>query len=117
MSFASLHHHTTLSYRDGFRMPEEHTLRVAELGYAAQAVTEHGNVSSHVRHEKACKEHGVKALFGVELYCETGDPRGQLKNHLTVLAENQAGYSNLLRMVSDSWVNFKYQPTTTHEMM
>lgn len=117
MSFASLHHHTTMSYKDGFRVPEEHALRCAELGYVSQFVTEHGNVSSHVRHEKACKEHGLKPGFGVELYVETGDPRGQLKNHLTVLAATQDGYSNLLRMVSESWVNFRYQPTTTHAMM
>jgi len=117
MSFVSLHHHTTLSYGDGFKMPEEHVLRCAELGYPAQAVTEHGNVSSHVRHEKAAKAHGLKPIFGVELYCETGDPRGQLKNHLTVVAETQEGYSNLLRLVSDSWTNFKYKPTTTREML
>lgn len=117
MSFVSLHHHTTLSYGDGFKSPEEHVLRCAELDYPAQAVTEHGNVSSHIKHEKAAKEHGIKPVFGVEAYVETGDPRGQLKNHLTVLAENQQGYSNLLGLVSDSWTNFKYQPTTTHAML
>jgi DNA polymerase-3 subunit alpha len=117
MSFVSLHHHTTLSYGDGFKSPEEHVLRCAELEYSAQAVTEHGNVSSHIKHEKAAKAHGIKPIFGVEIYQETGDPRGQLKNHLTVLAATQAGYSNLLGMVSDSWSNFKYQPTTTKEML
>lgn len=117
MSFVSLHHHTTLSYGDGFKSPEEHALRCAELGYPAQAVTEHGNVSSHIKHEKAAKEHGIKPVFGVELYVDLGDPRGQLKNHLTVVAQNQVGYSNLLRLVSDSWTNFKYQPTTTHAML
>lgn len=117
MSFASLHHHTTLSYGDGFKLPEAHVEVMHDLGYDAAAVTEHGNVSSHIKHEKAAKLAGLKPLFGVELYCETGDERGQLKNHLTVLAENQVGYSNLLRMVSDSWSNFKYVPTTTSSML
>lgn len=117
MSFASLHHHTTLSYGDGFKLPEEHVKVMADLGYSAAAVTEHGNVSSHIKHEKAAKAAGIKPLFGVELYCETDDPRGQLKNHLTVLAETQVGYSNLLRLVSESWVNHQYKPTATHAML
>src|SRR5687768_259103 len=115
--FVNLHHHTTMSYGDGFMQPADHMKAIAELGYPAGAVTEHGNVSSHVRWEKAGREHGVKPLFGVELYMETDDPRGQLKNHLTVIAETQAGYSNLLRLVSESWENFQYVPTTTPEML
>lgn len=115
--FVNLHHHTTMSYGDGFMQPEDHMRAIAELGYPAGAVTEHGNVSSHVRWEKAGKEHGVKPIFGVELYCATDDPRGQIKNHLTVVAETQEGYSNLLRLVSTSWENFQYVPTTTPEML
>jgi Zierdtviridae DNA polymerase len=117
MAFSSLHHHTTLSTGDGFKLPEEHIAASAALGYTGQAVTEHGNVSSHVRHEKAALAAGVKPLFGVELYCATGDPRGQLKHHLTVLAEHQAGYSNLLQVVSKTWENFQYKPTATGEML
>lgn len=116
-NFVSLHHHTTLSTGDGFRTPEEHVAAVAALDMPGLGFTEHGNVSSHVRLEKAAKEAGIKPTFGVELYCETGDPRGQLKNHLTVMAESQVGYRNLLEMVSESWVNFKYKPTTTGAML
>lgn len=113
----NLHGHTTFSPGDGFRMPAEHAAAVAALGQPALAVTEHGNVSSHVKLERAAKEHGVKPIFGCELYCATEDPRGQLKHHLTVLAMNEVGYSNLLRVVSDSWENFKYKPTTTGDML
>lgn len=115
--FVNLHHHTTMSDGDGFRTPEEHVAAVAALGYPAMAVTEHGNVSSHVRLEKAARAAGIKPILGVELYCETGDPRGQLKNHLTVVAQSQAGYANLLRLVSESWVNFKFKPTVTGAML
>lgn len=115
--FVNLHHHTTMSYGDGFMQPSDHMKAIAELGYPAGAITDHGNVSGHVRWEKAAREHGVKPLFGVELYVETDDPRGQIKNHLTVVAADQAGYSNLLRLVSESWENFQYVPTTTPEML
>lgn len=115
--FVSLHHHATNSYGDGFRRPEEHVKAVAALGYPAMALTDHGNVSGHVKLERAAQEAGIKPIFGCELYCETGDERGQLKNHLTVLAMNAEGYANLNRLVSDSWVNFKYKPTVTSDML
>ena len=116
--FASLHHHATNSYGDGFRTPDEHVKAVAELNYAAMALTDHGNVSGHVKLEQAAKAAGIKPIFGCEVYCEIkGDERGQLKNHLTVLAMNDEGYRNLNRLVSASWVNFRYKPTVTSEML
>jgi DNA polymerase III subunit alpha len=117
MKFASLHHHTTLSYQDGFRPPEEHVAACVELGYVGLAVTEHGNVSSHIKVEKAAQGTGLRTGFGCELYCDTGDERGQLKNHLTVIAETPEGYRNLLQLVSASWENFRYKPTTTSALL
>ena len=114
---ANLHGHTTLSPGDGFKMPDEHMEVIAALGQPAAAVTEHGNVSSHVKWEQAAKKHGVKGIYGCELYCDTDDPRGQLKHHLTVLAADQTGLSNLYRTVTESWENFRYKPTTTGEML
>jgi DNA polymerase-3 subunit alpha len=115
--FVSLHHHATNSYGDGFRTPFDHVKVAAELGYPAMALTDHGNVSGHVKLEKATKEAGIKPIFGCEVYCETKDERGQLKNHLTVLAMDQTGYQNLNRLVSASWDNFRYKPTVTSEML
>lgn len=113
MKFVSLHHHSTFSYLDGFGLPEDHVARAADLGYSAMALTEHGNISSHPQLEKACKDTGVKPIYGVEAY--TGpvseEKRGQRKNHLTILAEDQDGYKNLLRAVSQGWVDFYYEPT------
>lgn len=117
MEFVNLHAHTTLSTGDGYAMPVDHVKRVAELGQPASAVTEHGNVSSHIKHEQACKEHGIKPIFGCEVYCDVGDERGQLKHHLTVLAQNDIGYQNLLRLVTRSWENFRYKPTVTGQML
>jgi DNA polymerase III subunit alpha len=110
MKSASLHHHTTFSYLDGFGTPEQHVARAVELGMPALAVTEHGNVSSHVRHEKACLAAGVKPLFGVEAYTASNSEQ-RFKWHLTILAQNEIGYQNLLRLVSKGWENFYYEPT------
>lgn len=129
MSFVSLHHHSTFSYADGLGMPEDHVMRAAELGMEALALTEHGNVSSHVKLEQAANDVGIKPIFGCELYqgvAGTGkvtenNPQGfaQGKNHLTVLAADQEGYRNLLRVVSDGWrdENFFRNMTVTNQML
>jgi DNA polymerase-3 subunit alpha len=115
--FVNLHHHATNSYGDGIRPVEEHVKAVAELGYPGMALTDHGNVTGHVKLEKHCLAAGIKPLFGCELYTETHDERGQLKNHLTVIAETPEGFQNLNRLVSASWQNFRYKPTVTSEML
>lgn len=97
-------------------MPEAHVARTADLGMSAQAVTEHGNTSSHVKHEKAANAHGIKPLYGCELYTAAGQT--QAKWHLTALAETQDGYQNLNRLVSRSWAEgFYYWPTVSGEML
>ena len=119
MTFASLHHHSTFSYLDGYGTPETHAERAAELGMTALALTEHGNVSSHVRLEQACENVGIKPIFGCELYTGgIGEAATQRKNHLTVLAENAEGYRNLLRLVSRGWAEgFYYEPTVSGSML
>jgi DNA polymerase-3 subunit alpha len=114
---AELHGHTTFSPGDGFRLPLEHMEACAEMGVVARAYTEHGNVSSHVKAEQAAAKTGVKAIFGCELYCDSGDERGQYKHHLTALAMNEVGLHNLYEIVTQSWDNFRYKPTTTGQML
>lgn len=119
--FVSLHHHTTFSYMDGVGTPAQHVERAAELGYEALAATEHGNVSSHVQLEKAALKAGIKPIFGCELYTAPADMRetgNRRKWHLTVLAENDVGYRNLMRIVSRSWAEGFYQwPTASGAML
>jgi len=119
MVFASLHHHTTFSYGDGYALPSAHIRRAGEIGLTALAATEHGNISSHVQLESAARKHGVKPLFGVELYTgELGEQATQRKNHLTIVAENAEGYRNLLRLVSDTFSRgFYYEPTADGKML
>lgn len=115
--FVNLHGHTTFSDGDGYQLPADHVEAVAALEQPGLALTEHGNISSHVQLEQAAKAAGVKPIFGYEAYCESGDPRGQLKHHMTLLASNAEGYRNLQRLVTASWDNFHYKPTTTGEML
>lgn len=119
MTFRSLHHHSTYSYLDGFALPEAHVRRATEINMPSLALTEHGNVSSHVKLESAAKAAGIKPIFGVELYCGHLDERkSQLKNHLTILAETQQGYSNMLELVGrTSSEGFYYVPTATGRML
>lgn len=119
MQFVSLHHHSTFSYLDGYGTPEAHVQRAAELGMPALALTEHGNITSHVQLEQAALAAGVKPIFGCELYTGgVGEAATRRKNHLTVLAEDLDGYRNLLRVVSRGWAEgFFHEPTVSGEML
>lgn len=115
--YVSLHHHSTYSFLDGYGLPEAHVRRATELGMDTLALTEHGNIGSHVKLELAGEKYGVKPIFGVELYMGHTDEkrRTQCKNHLTVMAQDQAGYQNMLRLVTRSWDQFHYEPTASFE--
>lgn len=118
--FASLHHHSTYSFLDGFQLPEAHVRRAAELQLSAIAMTEHGNTMSHTKFEQAADKEGVKPIFGIELYCGEIDEarRSQTKNHLTILAKDQEGYKNVLSLVSRSWMEgYYYEPTVSGGML
>lgn len=120
MRFVSLHHHSTYSSLDGFQLPEAHVRRATELQMSSLAMTEHGNISSHDNLEVAAKAAGVKPIYGCELYTGHVDRerRAQRKYHLTVLAKNEIGYRNLLKLVSLSWgPGFYYEPTVSWQWL
>ena len=120
MRFVSLHHHSTYSFLDGFALPEAHVRRITELNGSALALTEHGNVYSHVKFEQAAKAQGVRPVYGIEVYTGEIDPerRQQIKNHLTIIAQNQTGYRNILQLVSRSYMEgFYYEATVDGRML
>ena len=106
MRYVSLHHHSTYSYMDGYGSPIDHAQRAADLGMNALALTEHGNVSSHVKHMLACEKVGIKPIFGLEAYTAPSDMR-ETKNmrkwHMTMLAMDHKGLNNLNKIVTRSW--------------
>lgn len=101
MIWVSLHTHSTFSFGDGFGPVDSHVRRVKELGMTSLALTEHGNVSSHVQLEKACNKYGIKPIYGLEAYCAPENERR--KCHMILLASNEEGYRNLNRIVTESW--------------
>lgn len=106
MKYVSLHSHSTYSYMDGFGLPEAHVARVAELGMTALALTEHGNVSSHVKLEQSAVKHGIKPIFGLEAYTAPmtmREDQNTRKWHMTMLATDLTGLNNLYAMVTTSW--------------
>lgn len=111
----NLHLHTAFSLLDSISMPDTVAERVAELGQEAVAITEHGNIYSHIKHYKACKEQGIKAIIGSEMYITEDLSKKDSDSryyHLVVLAKNNTGLTNLIDMInlSTKEENFYYKP-------
>lgn len=115
MKWVSLHTHSTFSTGDGYGTVWQHVARVKELGMTAVALTEHGNCSSWVQLEKACKTMEIKPIYGLEAY--TAPPGQQRKCHMILLAADQDGLHSLNRIVSQSWRDFYRYPTVQWESL
>jgi DNA polymerase III subunit alpha len=112
--FTHLHLHTEYSLLDGACDVKKLTKRVAQLGQKAVAMTDHGNIYGAVHFFNAAKEAGVKPILGCELYvCKADDHRADTPNdkynHLLVLAENEEGYRNLIRLTSEASLHGFYR--------
>ncbi|ABF41748.1 DNA polymerase III, alpha subunit [Candidatus Koribacter versatilis Ellin345] len=121
--FVHLHLHTDYSMLDGASDVEKLVARVKELGQPAVAMTDHGNIYGAVHFQNAAKEKGVKAILGCELYiCQKENhreaPEGDKYNHLIVLAENEEGYRNLVKIVSEASLHgFYYKPRVSKNFL
>src|SRR5271156_4625092 len=113
--FTHLHLHTDYSLLDGACDVDKLVKHVKSLGQTAAAMTDHGNIYGAVHFFNAAKEQGIKPILGCELYiCKEGDhrakPNPDLKyNHLLVLAENEEGYRNLVRLTSEAALHGFYR--------
>lgn len=113
MSFVHLHLHTPYSLLDGFCRIDALMDRVQELGMQAVAMTDHGNLFGTIQFYKAAKKRGIKPIIGCEVYlCDDRfDRKDRTRYHLILLAENDTGYHNLMKIVSEGYVNgFYYKP-------
>jgi len=91
--YAKLHCHTSYSFKDGASSAAELLLRARDLGLAALAVTDHDNLCGAMEFAQAAKTAGIKPIIGVELALASG-------HHVTLLAENAAGYRNICRLTT-----------------
>ncbi|MGA2635847.1 MAG: DNA polymerase III subunit alpha, partial [Terracidiphilus sp.] len=112
--FTHLHLHTEYSLLDGACDVTKLVDRVATLGQRSVAMTDHGNIYGAVHFFNAAKDRGVKPILGCELYiCKHEDHRapgdGDENNHLLVLAENEEGYRNLIRITSEASLHGFYR--------
>lgn len=113
--FVHLHVHSEYSFLDGYGHPSQFVARAKELGQAAIAITDHGNVSAHKKWYDACKKVGIKPLLGVEAYVVDDSEKRDSRRmwHITLLAKNLIGYRNVLAIVTRSWEHgFYYKPRT-----
>jgi DNA polymerase-3 subunit alpha len=124
--FVHLHLHTDYSLLDGACDVEQLCDRVEKLGMPAVAMTDHGNIFGAVHFVNAAKKHGVKPIVGCELYiCKKDDhniertpPDGDTYNHLLVLAENEEGYRNLVKITSEASLHgFYYKPRVSKNFL
>jgi DNA polymerase-3 subunit alpha len=124
--FVHLHLHTDYSLLDGACDVEKLCQRVQELGMPAVAMTDHGNIFGAVHFVNAAHKYGVKPIMGCELYiCKKDDhniertpPEGDTYNHLLVLAENDEGYRNLMKITSEASLHgFYYKPRVSKKFL
>jgi len=124
--FVHLHLHTDYSLLDGACDVEKLCQRVQELGMPAVAMTDHGNIFGAVHFVNAAHKYGVKPIMGCELYiCKKEDhniertpPDGDTYNHLLVLAENDEGYRNLMKITSEASLHgFYYKPRVSKKFL
>ena len=125
MAFTHLHVHTEYSLLDGSSKIGELTARAKELGMDSMAITDHGAMYGVIDFYRACKEEGINPVLGCEVYVAPnsrfdrevtgGDDRYY---HLVLLAENNKGYENLMKIVSRGYTEgYYYKPRVDMEVL
>jgi DNA polymerase-3 subunit alpha len=125
MAFTHLHVHTEYSLLDGSNKIKEYVKRVKELGMDSAAITDHGVMYGVIDFYKACKADGINPILGCEIYVAPnsrfdkeltgGEDRYY---HLVLLAENNTGYDNLMRIVSRGFTEgYYYKPRVDMEIL
>ena len=125
MEFTHLHVHTEYSLLDGSSKIKEITSRAKELGMKSLAITDHGVMYGVIDFYKAAKEVGIKPILGCEVYVAPGSrfdkQPGESESryyHLVLLAENNTGYKNLMKIVSRGFTEgFYYKPRVDYEVL
>ena len=128
MGFTHLHLHTEYSLLDGSGRIGEMVARAKELGMDSMAITDHGAMYGVIDFYKACHKEGIKPILGCEVYTAPASRFERSENdsstsdsryhHLILLAENNKGYENLIKIVSIGFTEgFYYKPRVDHEIL
>jgi DNA polymerase III subunit alpha len=122
-AFCQLHNHTEYSLLDGAARISDLIDRAVELDMPALAITDHGAMYGVIEFYQACLERGIKPIIGCELYLAPGSRLQhsgghEELSHLVLLAENETGYQNLIKVVTDTHLNgFYYKPRADFELL
>lgn len=116
--FVHLHTHSHYSLLDGLASPIELATKAKKLGQPALAITDHGNMFGAIDFYLACKQVGIKPIIGLEAYVapesrlSKSAKKGEIAyNHLTLLAKNEKGYKNLIKLSTLGYTEgFYYRP-------
>ncbi len=125
MSFTHLHVHTEYSLLDGSAKIKEIVARAKELGMDSLAITDHGVMYGVIDFYRACLKEGIRPVLGCEIYVAPGSrfvKEGGVSDeryyHLVLLAENNQGYSNLIKIVSKGFTEgYYYKPRVDYEVL
>ena len=125
MSFTHLHVHTEYSLLDGASKIPELVHQAKELGMDSIAITDHGVMYGVIDFYRAAKKEGIKPIIGCEVYVAPGSrfdkEAGKNENryyHLVLLAENDTGYHNLMKIVSRGFTEgYYYKPRVDREVL
>lgn len=124
LDFVHLHMHTEYSLLDGANRLKDLVKQVKKLGMKALAITDHGNMFGVIELYKICKEEGIKLIVGCEVYVAKRsrfDKEAKIDsepNHLILLAQNEIGYKNLIKMVSLAHTEgYYYKPRIDKELL
>ncbi|MEI7620102.1 MAG: DNA polymerase III subunit alpha [Candidatus Falkowbacteria bacterium] len=124
MSFVHLHNHTHYSLLDGLTKPEQLVARAKEQGSPAVAITDHGVMYGVIEFYQKCQKAGIKPIIGVEAYLAPNsrhdkNTREDARNfHLILLAKNNEGYKNLIKLTSIAHLEgFYYKPRIDWELL
>lgn len=121
MSFVHLHNHTQYSLLDGACRIDRMIAKSKELGMNAVAMTDHGNMFGTIEFYNKAKAAGIKPIIGTEAYVINGhyndeENKHAKRYHLVLLAMNQQGYKNLMKLSSHSYIDgYYYKPRMTKE--
>ena len=122
--FVHLHNHSEYSLLDGAARLEQMIVRAKELGMPSIALTDHGVMYGAVDFYKLAKKHGIKPIIGCEVYVARRGRFDKEANkdgspyHLVLLAENNVGYTNLMKLVSKAFTEgFYYKPRVDKELL
>ncbi|MBQ1490972.1 MAG: DNA polymerase III subunit alpha, partial [Blautia sp.] len=125
MHFVHLHTHTEYSLLDGANKIKEYVARVKELGMGAAAITDHGVMYGVIDFYKEAKAAGINPILGCEVYVapgsrfdKSGADQSERYFHLVLLAENNEGYQNLMKIVSRGFTEgYYYKPRVDLELL